>query len=105
MTTITITDKGLERWLKDYAREEGMSLDEATQNLLRFLQGLRERGDTLLSGWNREELRAEIQKGLHSGETTPFDIEEFLEGTHTRFEIVRVLHERQDREREFAESE
>lgn len=85
MTTITITDKGLERWLKDYSREEGMSLDEATQNLLRFWRGLQERDDSLLGGWDKDALRVEIQKGLLS-ESSPWNVDEFLEEARARFD-------------------
>ena len=76
MTTITITDKGLEQWLRDYSQEEGLSLDEATQNLLRFWRELRAKEDELLSGWTTDELRAEIQKGFDSGEATPLDFDD-----------------------------
>ena len=84
MTTITITDKGLERWLKNYARESGLSLDEVTEALLGFWRGVQEREGTVLAGWDRETLRAEIEKGLAS-KSRPWDVEEFLEEAHARF--------------------
>ena len=77
MTTITITlENELEQWLKDYSREKGVSLEEATKGVLTFWRGLREKEDELLSGWTTEELRAEIQKGLDSGEATPLDFDD-----------------------------
>ena len=82
MTTITITDKGLERWLKNHSEESGKSLDETTEAVLKLFRATQEED---LSGWDKDDLRAEIQKGLNSGEATPWDKEEFLEYANTRF--------------------
>ena len=61
----------------------GMSPEEVVKDLLERLRNRDE--DVLLRGWSREELRAEIQKGLESGEPTPWNVDEFLEEAHARY--------------------
>ncbi len=86
MTTITLTVKDdLEQWLKNYSRESGKTPEEATQDVLKFWRALGEIEDTLLAGWSRDELGAEIQKGLDSGDATPWDVDTFLKEAHDRF--------------------
>jgi hypothetical protein len=85
MTTITITDKELERWLKHYSQRAGQSPEEAAQGVLKLWRALEGLEETLLQGWSRAELRAEIQKGLDS-EATPWDVDAFLDEAHARFE-------------------
>ena len=88
MTTITITlENELEQLLKNYMRESGMSPEDAMKDLLRQWRDRKE--DELLQGWSREELRAEIQKGLDSGEPTPWNVDEFLKEAHARFEASK----------------
>ena len=83
MTTITITLRDdLEQWLKDYTEETGQTNEEAMETALRFWQGTQ---DIDLSGWDEEDLRAEIQKGFDSGEATPWDKKAFLEYANARF--------------------
>ena len=90
MTTITITlENELEQWLKDYSQESGVSPEEAAKGVLEFWRELKEKEDTLLEGWSREELRAEIQKGLDSGEPTPWNVDEFLKEAHARHEASK----------------
>ena len=89
MTTITITlEDELETLLKDHAAEAGMSPEDAIKDLLRLKDALIQwrdlKEDELLQGWTREELRAEIQKGLDSGEATPWSVDEFLSEAHAR---------------------
>ena len=84
MTTITITDKGLERWLKNRSEESGQSLDETTEAMLKLSRAMQ---DVDLSGWDQEDLRAEIQKGYDSGEATPLEsVDVFLKKANARFE-------------------
>ena len=82
MTTITITLRDeLEQWLNDYTKKTGQTPEEATETALRFWRGTQE---VDLSGWDEEDLRAEIQKGLDSGEATPWNKEEFLKEAKAR---------------------
>ncbi len=82
--TITITlENHLEQWLKDYSEKSGMSPEEAVKDLLERLKNLGE--DESLQGWSREELRREIQQGFESGESTPWNVDEFLEEAHARY--------------------
>ena len=84
MTTVNITDEGLEQWLKDYTKKTGQTPEEATETALRFLRGAQ---DVDLSGWNQADLKAEIQKGYDSGEATPLEsVDEFLKDARARFE-------------------